>query len=186
MVAGCGGIAPCSLPPRTSSLPHLHLREHPGGIRRARAGASPCVAVVPAKRNKGHYKLVLFNTLVFGSASFFAPPTRFGAQRRHGWAAPQRQSAPILDGPEEHAAAGDLTVALLRTAIAGYPVKLSKASGGKDIEWFGARIRCLDKEEAVVVTLPESKIPALLRNTNRFLAKPVVGALAGRFSPDMT
>ena len=45
---------------------------------------------------------------------------------------------------------------------------------------------CLDKEEAVVVTLPESKIPALLRNTNRFLAKPVVGALAGRFSPDMT
>ncbi|CAE7938036.1 unnamed protein product, partial [Symbiodinium necroappetens] len=49
-------------------------------------------------------------------------------------------------------AASDLAVVLLWTAVAGFPIKLSKATGGKEIEW------------------------ALLRDTEKFLNKPVIGA----------
>ena len=141
-------------------------------------------AAIPRKRNRGKLpQIVLFNTLVFGSAS---SPTVWG--RAAAWLGRTTTATStsdvqiyvddpmyVLDGPELETAAGDLTVVLLWTAVAGYPVKLAKASGGKDVEWVGARLRCLDSERAVVVTLPASKIEALLRDTNKFLGKPVVG-----------
>ena len=144
------------------------------------------VAAVPGSRNRAgkRHRLIIFNTLVFGSAS---SPTIWG--RAAAWLG--RSSAAVspadlqcyvddpiyvLDGPSAEAAAGDLAVILLWTAVCGYPIKLSKATGGKELEWVGAKIKCLDAEEAVVVTLPEAKIQALLADTNRFLAKPVVGA----------
>ncbi|CAE7854136.1 unnamed protein product, partial [Symbiodinium necroappetens] len=144
------------------------------------------VAAVPGSRNRPgkRHRLIIFNTLVFGSAS---SPTIWG--RAAAWLG--RTSAAVspadlqcyvddpiyvLEGPSAEAAAGDLSVILLWTAVCGYPIKLSKATGGKELEWVGAKIRCLDAEEAVVVTLPEAKIQALLADTNRFLSKPVAGA----------
>ena len=41
---------------------------------------------------------------------------------------------------------------------------------------MGARISCNDAEKAVVVTLPPNKVQALLRDTEKFLNKPVIGA----------
>ena len=142
------------------------------------------VAAVPGSRNRPGKRHRVINTLVFGSAS---SPTIWG--RAAAWLG--RSSAAVssadlqcyvddpiyvLEGPSAEAAAGDLAVILLWTAVCGYPIKLSKATGGKELEWVGAKIRCLDAEEAVVVTLPEAKIQALLADTNRFLSKPVVGA----------
>ncbi|CAE7838251.1 unnamed protein product [Symbiodinium sp. CCMP2592] len=143
------------------------------------------VAAVPRKRNRGKmHKLVLFNTLVFGSAS---SPTVWG--RAAAWLGRTTAATGpadtqvyvddpvfVLDGPHLKVAASDLTVALLWAAVSGYPVKLSKACGGKDLEWVGARIRCVDAEEAVIVTLPASKIQALLQDTDKFLGRSVVGS----------
>ena len=56
------------------------------------------------------------------------------------------------------------------------PGEALKGQGSKDIEWVGARIRCLDKHQAVVVTLPKAKIQALLAETDKFLGRLVVGA----------
>ena len=105
-------------------------------------------AAVPGNRNRaGRYRIVLFNTLVFGSAS---SPTIWGRMARLGRTA--RGSGGERLGP------------------------MSKATGGKDIEWVGARITCQDAEKAVVVTLPPAKVQALLHDTEKFLKKPVVGA----------
>ncbi|CAE7663019.1 Eef2k, partial [Symbiodinium necroappetens] len=125
-----------------------------GGDRRFTAAA------VPGNRNrKSKYRVILFNTLVFGSAS---SPTIWG--RMAAWLGRSTAAVSlsdlqcyvddpiyVLDGPQEELAASDLAVVLLWTAVAGFPIKLSKATGGKEIEWVGARISCNDAEKAVVV-----------------------------------
>ena len=143
------------------------------------------VAAVPRRRNKraGH-DLVVFNTLVFGSAS---SPTLWG--RMAAWlgrttaavslADPQIYvDDPVytLEGPDLVTAATDLAVVLLWTAVAGFPVKLSKATGGKRIEWVGASILCRDEEKAVVVTIPKAKVAQLLAETEKHLGRAVIGA----------
>ncbi|CAE7848405.1 unnamed protein product, partial [Symbiodinium necroappetens] len=144
------------------------------------------VAAVPGSSNRPgkRHRLIIFNTLVFGSASSLTIWGRAAAWLGRTSAAVSPADLQcyvddpiyVLEGPSAEAAAGDLSVILLWTAVCGYPIKLSKATGGKELEWVGAKIRCLDAEEAVVVTLPEAKIQALLADTNRFLSEPVAGA----------
>ena len=142
-------------------------------------------AAVPGNRNrKSKYRVILFNTLVFGSAS---SPTIWG--RMAAWLGRSTAAVSssdlqcyvddpvyVLDGPQEELAASDLALVLLWTAVAGFPIKLSKATGGKEIEWVGARISCNDDEKSVAVTLPTNKVQSLLRDTEKFLKKPVIGA----------
>ncbi|CAE7389519.1 unnamed protein product [Symbiodinium natans] len=81
-----------------------------------------------------------------------------------------------LEGPDLETAAADLAVVLLWTAVAGFPVKLSKATGGKRVEWVGASISCRDEEKAVVVTIPKAKVAQLLAETEKHLGRAVIGA----------
>ena len=99
-------------------------------------------AAVPGSRNrrgKKRHRIILTNTLVFGSAS---SPTVWG--RAAAWLG--RSSAAVstadlqcyvddpvyvLDGPGIHPAANDLALVLLWTAVSGFPVKLSKARGAR-------------------------------------------------------
>ena len=139
--------------------------------------------------------IVVFNTLVFGSAS---SPTLWG--RMAAWlgrsTAAVTNTDPqcyvddpifVLFGPGLGAAAKDLAVALLWIAVAGFPTKLGKANGGKVIDWVGARIECHDDEQTVVVTLPAQKISQLAEQVEKMLNRSVVGArelrsLAGSLS----
>ena len=138
-----------------------------------------------SRRNKGNsYYLVIFNTLVFGSAS---SPTLWG--RMAAWLGRTTSAVSLadtqlyvddpvyaLEGPDLETATLDLTVVLLWTAITGFPVKLSKASGGKTLEWVGARLTCDDDNQAVTVSLPKAKTEQLLQDTDRHLTRPVIGA----------
>ena len=91
------------------------------------------VAAVSRRNKRNSYYLVIFNTSVFGSASSPTLRGRMGAP-------PQPSASRTCSctwttrympwrGPTSRLRL-DLTVVLLWTAIAGFPVKLSKASGG--------------------------------------------------------
>ena len=65
---------------------------------------------------------------------------------------------------------------LLWMAVAGFPVKLAKASGGKSVEWIGACVSFRDEERAVTISIPPDKMEKLQSVCKQFVAKPVVGA----------
>ncbi|CAE7312378.1 unnamed protein product [Symbiodinium sp. CCMP2592] len=107
--------------------------------------------------------IVLFNTLVFGSAS---SPTVWG--RFAAWLG--RSTAAVADtDPQcyvDDPASLCLAPALVRP----------RANGGKSIEWVGAKIECDDEAESVTVTIPEHKVEQLLADTNKLLSRPVIGS----------
>ena len=107
------------------------------------------------------WALVVFNTLVFGSAC----RGRFASWLGRSTAAvadtdPQcyvDDPVYVMFGPGLGAAARDLAITLLWVAVAGFPTKLCKVNGGKSIEWVGAGIECDDDEKSVTVTTPEQR-----------------------------
>ena len=123
------------------------------------------------------WALVVFNTLVFGSAC----RGRFASWLGRSTAAvadtdPQcyvDDPVYVMFGPGLGAAAA---ITLLWVAVAGFPTKLCKVNGGKSIEWVGAGIECDDDEKSVTVTTPEQKIRQLLAETSKLLSRPVIGA----------
>ena len=169
-----------------------------------RAGKKPWIAVadiqdaflnVPSGKDRfattaavempdGCKKIVVFDTLVFGSAS---SPTLWG--RYAAWmgrtlacVVPTVSTQVYVDDPsfvlqgnlEE--AAGDLAMVLLWLGVAGFPLKLSKAGGGKEADWVGARIEFHDEPREAHITIPSSKVKQLQDLTDKFLNRPVVGA----------
>jgi hypothetical protein len=140
-----------------------------------------------------------FQVLVFGSGS---APTIWGRYAAFlgrtvmAVVGPDRFRAEIYVDDPIFAAAGTpgeinrrLTMALLWTAILGFPVSWPKAEGGKSVRWIGAQasVRPLCFE----VSVPADKVAELLSLLNDTLAKPIISkrelaSLAGKliFSPD--
>eukprot|EP00435_Cladocopium_sp_Y103_P023242 s2849_g5.t1 len=138
-------------------------------------------SAIPAPGEEHPSRLVIFNTLVFGAAS---SPTIWG--RFAAWLArtitavePNAGVQVYIDDPAFalagplHQAADQLTTILLWVAIAGFPVKLSKATGGKTV---GATLHIDDELKQVEVSVPEEKVSKLLQATDAFIKKPVVGS----------
>lgn len=169
-----------------------------------RNGKQPWIAVadiqdaflnIPSGRDKfattaavemedGKKKIVVFDTLVFGSAS---SPTLWG--RYAAWmgrtlasVVPTVSTQVYVDDPSFvlrgtlNEAASDLAMVLLWLGVAGFPLKLSKAGGGKAADWVGARIEFQDDVKEVHITIPANKVKQLGELTDKFLARPVVGA----------
>jgi len=141
-------------------------------------------AAKPKSEVNDPLEIVLFDTLVFGAASSPTVWGRFAAWLGRTLAAVERRMrvqvyvddpAFVLIGSFEEAVE-QLTTALLWTAIAGFPVKLQKAIGGKEVPWIGAVLSLRTEEQSVVVTIPEEKIAKLKESTDKFLRRPVAGA----------
>ena len=140
-------------------------------------------AAKPDKSKEGNLEVIVFDTLVFGAARSPTIWGRFASWLGRTLAAVEDQSsiqvyvddpAFILVGSLDEAVR-QLTNLLLWTNIAGFPVKLQKATGGKSITWIGATISLEDAEGKVVVSIPEDKAIKLQETTEKFLGKPVVG-----------
>ena len=141
-------------------------------------------SAIPGDENSEEHNIVIFDTLVFGAAS---SPTIWG--RFAAWLARTIVSvspeagcqiyvddpAFVLSGPLDEAVT-QLTTILLWVTITGFPVKLAKASGGKTINWIGATLRLDDTSKEVEVTIPKEKIEKLMKLTETFLKRPVVGS----------
>ena len=129
-------------------------------------------------------ELIVFDTLVFGAASSPTIWGRFAAFLARTIVAvePSVTCQIYVDDPafalhgDKEEAVSQLTTVLLWTNILGYPVKMSKAMGGKSISWIGAELNLLDEEAAVEVTISQQKVDKLVEVTEKFLSKPVVGA----------
>ena len=128
-------------------------------------------------------EVVIFDTLVFGAASSPTVWGRYASWLGRTLAAVEEEAAVqvyvddpafILTGTLEQAV-HQLTNLLLWTSIAGFPVKLQKATGGKTITWIGATITMDDENGKVIVSIPSDKAAKLRETTERFLSKPVVG-----------
>ena len=141
-------------------------------------------AAKPESRPGDPLQLVIFDTLVFGAAS---SPTIWG--RCAAWLArtiaavePEAGCQIYIDDPVFVLAGGireaakRLTTVLLWIAITGFPIKLSKATGGKHITWIGATVQIKDEEKEVEITIPADKIKKLRELTEKFMKKPVVGS----------
>eukprot|EP00435_Cladocopium_sp_Y103_P053506 s1434_g17.t1 len=142
------------------------------------------VSAKPKCDDQQDMELVIFDTLVFGAARSPTIWGRFAAWFGRSVTAvePKVNCQTYIDDPamvlagEFDEAVQQLTNVLMWAAITGFPVKLSKATGGKEISWVGAKLKVNDQSRAVVVTIPEEKIAKLRDTAERFLSRPVVGA----------
>lgn len=140
------------------------------------------VAVAPDLHGKDQ-QLVVFDTLVFGSGSSPTLWGRYAAWLGRSMAAiePDATIQVYVDDPaiiltgDLKEASQTFTTLLLWLAITGFPIKLTKATGGKQITWIGAALLINDDEKSVTVTIPQSKVEKLQKITDSFIAKPVVG-----------
>ena len=136
------------------------------------------VSAVPSPSGgEGGHELVIFDTLVFGSTS---SPTLWG--RYAAWLGrtltcvePEAVVQTYVDDP-----GFVLTRLLLWVRVAGYPIKLEKASGGKTLEWVGGKLTLNDELKEVEVSIPAEKVAKLQATTEELLGKPVIGARALR------
>ena len=141
------------------------------------------VAARPKPQQPGEMEIIVFDTLVFGAGS---SPTLWGRYAawlgRSASAVMPRASVQIyvddpafvLSGTLEEASR-DLTVLLMWFAIVGFPVKLSKAEGGKRIGWVGATLELDDREKVVRVSIPAAKVAKIQETTQLLLKRPVAG-----------
>ena len=129
-------------------------------------------------------EVIIFDTLVFGAASSPTVWGRYAAwlgrtiaaiEPRVGCQVYVDDPAFVMSGPFEEAVE-QLTTVLLWIAVVGFPVKLTKAVGGKKISWIGAEVQLRDASSEVVISIPSDKVEKLVNTTNKFLSKPVVGA----------
>ena len=141
-------------------------------------------AVVPVAHQDQRQQILVFDTLVFGAASAPTIWGRYAAFLGRTISAIQPQTGcqiyvddPIftLTGPL-HQAARQLAVILLWMAVAGYPIKASKAVGGKALTSVGANLAVNDKDSSIAITIPADKVQKLMEATDLFLRRPVVGA----------
>ena len=145
------------------------------------------VSVVPGPE-EGSQGLVIFDTLVFGSTSSPTLWGRFAAWLGRSLACIEPGATIqtyvddpglILSGTLEEAA-HQLTRLLLWVRVAGYPIKLEKAAGGKTMEWVGGKLTLRDDCGEVEVSIPAEKVAKLQKTTDEILGKSVVGARALR------
>ena len=91
--------------------------------------------------------------------------------------------AMVIEGCKEEAISA-LTNILLWAGVLGFPLKLSKAEGGKAIRWIGAIIKLHDDSKEVEVTIPLERKKKLLEAVREVASKPIVSmaSLAGGLS----
>ena len=131
-------------------------------------------------------KYVVFDSLVFGSGSSPTVWGRFAAWLGRSTAAILSKEVfrqeiyvddPILFAKGVYSeVVNNLSIALLWTEVAGFPVAWHKAHGGKKAVWIGASISIdegLD-DPHVSVSITEAKIKQLEEITSRLLQSPVV------------
>ena len=148
------------------------------------AGQDKRMTVSAIPTENGEHQLVVFDTLVFGSAS---SPTLWG--RFAAWLGrtlvciePEADVQIYVDDPgfvlvgELEEATRQLTKLLLWVRISGFPIKLEKASGGKSMEWVGATLTLKDLEQEVEISVPTEKVRKLTETNQGISSKPVVGA----------
>ena len=141
------------------------------------------VAARPKTQPEEGMEIIVFDTLVFGAGSSPTIWGRFAAWLGRSCAAivPDASTQIYVDDPIFVLAGGleqastDLTTLMLWFAIAGFPVKLSKAEGGKAINWVGARLELDDEANTVTVTIPTDKVGKLKETTDQMLRRPVIG-----------
>ncbi len=78
-----------------------------------------------------------------------------------------------------------LTLALLWTAVLGFPVSWAKATGGNSFRWIGAQVSIQPKE--VDISVPRDKVVELLKFLEATMARPVISkremaSLAGKLN----
>ena len=123
------------------------------------------VAARPKPNPQDGMEIIIFDALVFGAGSSPTIWGRFAAWLGRACAAilPEAGTQIYVDDPifvlagELSQAATDLTALLLWFAVAGFPVKLSKAEGGRAINWVGARLELDDVNATVTVASPQTK-----------------------------
>ena len=134
----------------------------------------------------GTNRVVVCDTLVFGAKSSPTIWGRFAAFLGRSLASvgPQASTqiyvddaAVVLEGNLE-AASQVATNVLLRAAVCGFPVKLEKCLGGKQIKWIGAQIKLDDEEKEVVVTIPTEKRQKLYEAVMHIAKRPMVSQKA--------
>ena len=155
------------------------------------AGRDERFTVAQAKLRSGPAHII-YDVLVFGAKSSPTIWGRYAAFLGRTLAAciPSMSSQIYVDDPifilEADKAVQTLTKALLWTELLGYPVKLSKAAAGDEVDWIGARL-AIHGTEGLDVSIPEEKVKTLLTDIEKVLKAPVVGtrqlrSLAGSLS----
>eukprot|EP00435_Cladocopium_sp_Y103_P026794 s2314_g6.t1 len=149
------------------------------------AGSDRRYTVASAEMEDGKMAYIIYNVLVFGSRSSPTLWGRFAALLGRILACTVQEvqthiyvDDPILCIPSH----GDravhlLTLALLCTKLFGFPLKLAKASAGKNVKWIGAELS-IDQDESglhVLVRIPQDKVQKLLDEVDRIFKAPVVG-----------
>lgn len=147
------------------------------------AGDDKYMTVASKEDGKGNQELIIFDVLVFGSGSSPTIWGRYAAWLGRSSAAISPSSgiqiyvddpSVVMEGPKSEAIR-ELTNILLWFNIAGFPVKLEKAEGGKKISWVGATIEVSDQQREVTITIPKDKVEKLQATTQEFLRRPVAG-----------
>ena len=147
------------------------------------AGDDKYMTVASKEDGKGNQELIIFDVLVFGSGSSPTIWGRYAAWLGRSSAAISPSSgiqiyvddpSVVMEGPKSDAIR-ELTNILLWFNIAGFPVKLEKAEGGKKISWVGATIEASDQQREVTITIPKDKVEKLQATTQEFLRRPVAG-----------
>ena len=159
------------------------------------AGKDKAMTVSAWTDRSGNKKILICDTLVFGSKSSPTLWGRFAAWLGRSWAAivPEVNVQIYVDDPAMVAegtleeASHQVTLVLIWAAVAGYPLKLSKAVGGKKIKWIGAEITLKDDTSEVQVSIPWEKKEKLLQSCLEMARRPVVtrkklSSLAGGLS----
>ena len=134
----------------------------------------------------GTNRVVVCDTLVFGAKSSPTIWGRFAAFLGRSLASVEPQAntqiyvddaAVVLTGDLETAAQAATNV-LLWAAVCGFPIKLEKCLGGKQIKWIGAQIKLDDEREEVAVTIPSEKRQKLFEAVVQIAKKPMVSQKA--------
>ena len=159
------------------------------------AGSDKFMTTAAIPDLNGGFRVVICDTLVFGSRSSPTIWGRFAAWLGRSWAAvePDVCVQVFVDDPAMVAkgtfdqAAGAATNILLWAAVTGFPLKLGKSEGGKSIRWIGATLELNDDAKELVVSIPAERRTKLLEACREVAKKPMVSSkrlmsLAGSLS----
>ena len=167
---------------RTGGIPWVLAVDVRDAFLNIPAGRDKSMSVAVRPDASGRNKLIICDTLVFGSKSSPTIWGRYASWLGRSWASIIHECCfqIYVDDPAIVAkgtfqqAASQVTCALLWAAVAGFPLKLSKAMGGKRIKWIGATITLDDDKSEVVVSIPSDKRAKLLEQCLDIAKKPVV------------
>ena len=150
------------------------------------AGKDKAFTVAAKPGADGLNQVIVCDTLVFGAKSSPTIWGRFASLLGRSWASIEPavraqiyvdDPAMVVEGSKEEAISA-LTNILLWAGVLGFPLKLSKAEGGKTIRWIGAVVKLHDDRKEVEVTIPLERKKKLLGAVREVASKPIVSRKA--------